>query len=224
MAVRYKFRDEFDGPAGSAPASHWTYALGGGGWGNNELEVYTNSRANSFLDGKSNLVIRATKDNGVYHSARLLSPWFAQYHGTWEARIKLNVQRGCWPAWWAMGDNMPWPQSGEVDMLENYGGKVMETSVHTPDDAGTGALTKSQTQPVDNNWHVWRMACNSAAFVFYKDGIPYLTAVPTDLDNWCFGNGVPLWMIANMAVGGAGGSPASTVFPIDMLIDYIRVW
>ena len=134
-AVTYAFADDFDGPAGSAPdPSKWRYDLGGGGWGNNELQVYTSSRANSFLDGKGHLVIRATKSvqtSGgrtatTYHSARLNTLGkFSKYHGTFEARIKLDAQPGLWPAWWAIGANFPkvgWPACGEVDMLENYGG------------------------------------------------------------------------------------------------------
>jgi len=90
----YTFADEFDGAAGSAAdPSKWTYDLGGG-WGNNELEIYTDSRANSFLDGHGNLVIRATKTvqtstrqtTTTYHSARLKTLGkFSQYYGTFEA-------------------------------------------------------------------------------------------------------------------------------------------
>ena len=133
-STQFAFEDDFTGPAGAAPdPSKWTYDLGGGGWGNNELEVYTNSRTNSFLDGDGHLVIRATKSGRTFHSARLKTIGkFAKYRGTFEARIKLDIQRGLWPAWWAIGANFPevgWPACGEVDMLENYGGSIAETSV-----------------------------------------------------------------------------------------------
>ena len=102
--ITYAFADEFDGPAGSAPdPSKWAYDTGGGGWGNNELEVYTSSRANSFLDGNGNLVIRATKSvqsvrrvglRPLTSSARLKTLGkFSKYRGTFEARIKLDIQR-----------------------------------------------------------------------------------------------------------------------------------
>lgn len=238
-AVTYSFDDDFDGPAGSAPdPSKWTYDVGGGGWGNNELEVYTSARANSFLDGAGHLVIRATKTTtqasggkaiATYQSARLKTLGiFGQYQGMFEARIKLNVQPGLWPAWWAMGANfghVGWPACGEVDLLENYGYSLAETSVHTPDGAGTGMLTTSADIAVDNGWHIWCMCWGAGAgFVFYKDGVNYLTVAPTQLANWCFSSGVPMFMLLNLAVGGAAGAPPdSAQFPVDLLVDYVRV-
>lgn len=240
-AVTYAFADDFDGPAGSAPdPSKWRYDLGGGGWGSNELQVYTSSRANSFLDGKGHLVIRATKSvqtSGgrtatTYHSARLNTLGkFSKYHGTFEARIKLDAQPGLWPAWWGVGANFPkvgWPACGEVDMLENYGGSsTVQTSVHTPDDARTDVLTKDAAIAVDDGWHTWRMWWNprTGGFTFYKDGVKYLTVEPGQMANWVFSSGVPMSMVLNLAVGGTVGTPpASVQFPVDLLVDYVRVW
>jgi beta-glucanase (GH16 family) len=239
-AAGYAFADEFDGPAGSAPdPSKWGYDLGGGGWGNNELEVYTSARENSFQDGNGNLVIRATKNvqtsggrtTTIYHSARLKTIGkFSRYHGIFEARIKLDVQPGLWPAWWAIGANfarVSWPACGEVDMMENFGGSVVDTSVHTPDDARTGVLTRDAQVPVDDGWHTWRMWWNpgSGGFTFYKDGVPYLTVAPRQMRNWCFSSGVPMFMILNLAVGGGAGVPPDAMqFPVDLLVDYVRVW
>ena len=238
-AVTYAFADDFDGPAGSAPdPSKWGYDIGGG-WGDNELQTYTSSRANSFQDGNGNLVIRATKSvqtSGgqtitTYRSARLNTLGkFSKYHGTFEARIKLDIQRGLWPVWWMIGANFPkagWPACGEVDMLENDGGSSVVTSVHTPNNAGTGVLTKYAVVPMDNGWHIWRTWWNpdTGGFTFYKDGVEYLTVEPTQLANWCFSSGVPMFMILDLAIGGAAGNPPDSVeFPIDMLVDYIRVW
>jgi beta-glucanase (GH16 family) len=235
----YAFADDFDGPAGSAPdPSKWGYDTGAG-WGDNELQAYTSSRMNSFQDGNGNLVIRATKSvqtSGgrtitVYRSARLNTVGkFSKYHGTFEARIKLDIQRGLWPAWWMVGANFPkvgWPACGEVDMLENYGGSDVVTSVHTPDNAGTGVLTKHAAVPVDNGWHIWRTWWNprTGGFTFYKDGVEYLTVEPAQLANWCFSSRVPMCMILNLAIGGIAGNPPGSVrFPIDMLVDYVRVW
>jgi beta-glucanase (GH16 family) len=238
--IRYAFSDEFNGPAGIAPdPSKWSYDLGGGGWGNDELEVYTDSRANSFLDGKGSLVIRATKQvttsggrrTTTYASARLKTvDTFSKYLGTFEARIKLNPQPGLWPAWWALGANFEdvgWPQCGEVDMLENYGGSSVESSVHTPSAAtGEDVLTRSQEVSCDAQWHVWRMAWDRAGgFTFFKDGAQYLDVLPQHLANWRFGSGVPLFMVLNLAVGGLVGPPPADVrFPVDLLVDYVRVW
>jgi beta-glucanase (GH16 family) len=239
-AVTYAFADEFEGPAGSAPdPSKWGYDVGGGGWGNGELQVYTSSRANSFLDGEGHLVIRATRSVQTrrvrtfttYHSARLNTLGkFSKYHGTFEARIKLDVQPGLWPAWWAVGANIlkvGWPACGEVDMLESYGGPTVETSVHTPDNAGTDALTTDAAIAVDDGWHTWRMWWNprTSGFTFYKDGVQYLTVEPGQMANWCFSSGVPMSMILNLAIGGPVGTPPDSVqFPVDLLVDYVRVW
>jgi beta-glucanase (GH16 family) len=239
-AVHYAFADDFDGPAGSAPdPSKWGYDLGGGGWGGNELQVYTSARANSFQDGNGNLVIRATKSvqtsggrsTTVYRSARLKTLGkFSKYHGTFEARIKLDIQHGLWPAWWMIGANFPkvgWPACGEVDMLENYGNLLATTTVHTPDDAGTNALTDQSVISVDDRWHTWRTWWNprTSGFTFYKDGVEYMTVEPAQMANWCFSSGVPMFMILNLAVGGIAGTPPDSVrFPIDLLVDYVRVW
>ncbi len=233
----YAFADDFDGPAGSAPdPSKWTYDMGGGGWGNNELQVYTSARENSFLDGHGNLVIRATRavdgstGQATYRSARLKTLGkFSQYHGTFEARIKLAPEEGAWPAWWMMGANIGqvgWPRCGEVDILENFGDSGdVATSVHTPN--GSGVFTKRATTAVDDQWHVWRLQWKpgAAGFTFFKDGVPYSNVAPSHLPDWCFSSGVPMFMLLNLAVGGAAGSPsAASRFPVEMLADYVRVW
>lgn len=239
-AISYAFADEFNGPAGSAPdPSKWEYDTGGGGWGNGELEAYTDSRTNSFQDGQGHLVIRATKSVETsagrtittYRSARLKTMGkFSSYGGTFEARIKLDVRPGLWPAWWALGASfgrVGWPACGEVDMLENYGDSTAQTSVHTPDDAGHGVLTKYADTSLDDQWHTWRMGWDTRArsFTFYKDGVKYLTVVSDQMANWCFSSGDPMFMVLNLAVGGAAGTPPETVqFPVDLLVDYVRVW
>jgi len=238
--VSYAFSDEFNGPAGSAPdPSKWEYDIGGGGWGNNELEVYTSSRANSFQDGDGNLVIRATKrvqtsggrTTATYQSARLKTVGkFSAYHGNFEARIKLDIQRGLWPAWWALGANfgkVGWPACGEVDMLENYGGPAVQTSIHTPNNTDSSVFTKFADISVDDDWHIWRMwwQAKTGSFTFYKDGMDYMTVEPSQMRNWCFSSGVPMFMILNLAAGGLVGPPPDSVqFPVDLLVDYVRVW
>jgi beta-glucanase (GH16 family) len=233
------FSDDFDGPAGSAPdPAIWEHEVGGGGWGNGELEVYTSSRENSFLEGHGNLVIRATKHVHTvgsrtvasYRSARMsTSGKFARYHGNFEARIKLDIQPRMWPAWWALGadiDRVGWPACGEVDMLENFGAPMVQTSVHTPN-GRSGVLTASKQVTVDNEWHVWRMTWGpeDGGFTFYRDGLIYLIVTPAYLRYWCFSSGVPLYMVLNLAVGRNQVGPSADVqFPVDMLVDYVRVW
>jgi len=128
-----------NGPYGAAPdLSKWTYDLGR--WtDNNELETYTDSRTNSYLDGQGHLVIKALATggrHGGYTSARLLTRGlFSRSHGSFEARIKVDRATGSWPAWWMIGDNygqVGWPQCGEIDMVEVYGqpGWDADSTVH----------------------------------------------------------------------------------------------
>lgn len=100
--------DEFDGAKASAPdAKKWTYDVGANGWGNHELENYTNSRENSFLDGSGHLVIRAIKTNDGYTSARLKTKGlYSVAFGRVAARLKLPKGQGIWPAFWMLGDDI----------------------------------------------------------------------------------------------------------------------
>ena len=224
----YTFSDEFNGAAGTAPdRAKWTYDLGGGGWGNNELQTYTDSRENSFLDGQGNLVIRATEQDGYYNSARLTTAdSFSQRYGHWEARLKINSQSGLWPAWWMLGDNFStvgWPRCGEVDMVEDYGFSAVESSVHTRTDNQPSVRTFAGGTGNDSEYHVFRMDWSPEGITFSRDGEQYAAhawnpAGPSDPPEEMF-------MLLNLAVGGKIGDPEShVVFPVDLVVDYVRVW
>lgn len=234
----YTFYDDFDGPAGSAPdPAKWTYDLGGGGWGNNELQIYTNARANSYVDGNSNLVVSAvqtTEAGGkTYTSARLKTlGLFAQVGGSFEARIKIKSQAGVWPAFWLMGANIgkvSWPQCGEIDVVEDFGFGNIESSVHTPN--GTNTFSQSFDIMNDDNWHVYRMTLNAEGVTFFRDGYEY-GHTPQQFcppAAWVFGPQEPnnggLFVLLNMAIGGSAGTPPPTSkFPALMMVDYVRVW
>ena len=135
-AGTYLFHDEFDGPAGSAPdPSKWTVSRARESmqdptfWELPEnVGQYRDDRRNVFVDGKSNLVIRAAKDGNTYYGGKVFSPWEGGIGTTWEARIKLNcLTAGCWPAWWLSSD-----AQGEIDILEWYGNGTWAsgTTVH----------------------------------------------------------------------------------------------
>src|SRR6185369_17211985 len=111
------WQDEFEGPAGQAPdASHWAHETGGNGFGNEELQYYTDTSNNTGLDGAGNRLITARKENfmgNAYTSGRLTTKGiFAQAYGRFEARMKLAAGAGMWPAFWIMGGNIAeagWP-------------------------------------------------------------------------------------------------------------------
>jgi beta-glucanase (GH16 family) len=237
-AVAYTFQDEFFGPAGSAPdTAKWGYDLGAGGWGNNELETYTSTRANSYLDGQGHLVISATTDGkGGYMSARMnTNGKFQQQGGHFEARIQLDSQPGLWPAFWLLGSNIGssgWPMCGEVDIMEDYGQGFTETTVHTPN-GSSATYTQHSDVILDNNWHTYRLDWDLQAevFTFSRDGSPYFTASAEEFpsQSWVFGPQAPnnggMFFMLNMAVGGfVGAPPAATKFPAVMLVDYVRAW
>jgi Glycosyl hydrolases family 16 len=144
--------DEFDGAVGSPvdPAS-WQPQVGGNGWGNQELQCYTDSSDNARLDGAGNLQIvvrrsdpwlRDTRFGGcAYTSARLVSKdRVSLTYGLVQARIRLPRGRGLWPAFWMLGQNLDqvgWPQCGEIDVMENFGKDptVVHGTVHGPSPA-----------------------------------------------------------------------------------------
>ena len=221
-AQHYSFDAEFTGPQGSAPGPAWTYSTAGTGLGGRNLASYTASRVNSYLDGHGHLVIAVTHAGTTYQSARLVSTATFRQGSTLEARIKLDVQPGMWPAWWLIG--AAWPADGEVDMLENYGGTIAETTVHTP--AGGGAMyAKARQFTADDRWHTYDVRWTAAGFTFTRDGRSYLTVSPGQLRNWGYGPGNHMRMILNVAVGGIAGPPPPSVrFPVTMQVDYVRAW
>jgi beta-glucanase (GH16 family) len=241
--MAYVFEDEFNGPYGAAPdPSKWTYDLGR--WtDNNELETYTDSRTNSYLDGQGHLVIKALATggrHGGYTSARLLTQGlFSRSHGNFEARIKVDRATGSWPAWWMIGDNygqVGWPQCGEIDMVEVYGqpGWDADSTVHCAGNNGND-VSKEVIIPggVDTGWHIYHLRWdgNTGVIQFSKDNQVYLTVGPGDIPggNWVFGTpgkrGGAMFMILNLAVGGDGGGPVPSNFTsATMLVDYVRVW
>jgi beta-glucanase (GH16 family) len=234
----YTFNDDFDGPAGSAPdPAKWTYDLGAGGWGNNELETYTGSRTNSYIDGKSNLVIAATEANGVYFSARLKTQGrFSQIGGHFEARIKLASQLGVWPAFWLLGQDISkigWPGCGEIDIYENFGYCSDVSSSVYAQKSGSNTYEYHSTIADDGNWHVYRADVDAGGITFSRDGYEYGHCPNTFCPSaaWKFGPQEPdnggMYFLLNIAVGGNSSQsppPATTKFPATMLVDYVRAW
>jgi hypothetical protein len=232
----YLFRDEFDGPAGSAPDySKWEPALERESmedptfW---ELPAnvgqYRDDRRNLFVDGKSNLVIRAAKDGNTYYSGKLFGKYRGPIGTTWEARIKLNcITPGAWPAWY-LANNDP-VTGGEVDIMEWYGNGSWApgTTVHAKLNGGEH---QSQTIAVDSAWHTWRTQWDASGIRFWKDYVdgaqPYFNVSASALPDWPFSApGYALFPILNLAVAGSGGGdPSGGTYPADMLVDYVRVW
>jgi len=231
--------DEFTGSAGTPPdPAKWTLERGGGGWGNREAQVYTADPANASLDGKGNLVIRAIRTSDVeYTSARLKTEGkFTVRYGKVEARIKVPQGQGLWSAFWMLGGNrkeVGWPKCGEIDVLENIGREpaAAHGTVHGPGYSGGSGIAASVTLPkgeiLADGFHRFAVEWSPETIVFFLDGVEYSRVTPASLPRgagWVFDQ--PFYLILNVAVGGNWPGPPdqTTVFPQEMLVDYVRVW
>jgi len=237
--------DEFGGPDRSlVDGSKWVLETGGEGWGNEELEYYTDRAANVFLRN-GNLVIRALTekypDSGPkarnYTSARLKTQGkFSQTYGRFEARIKVPFGQGMWPAFWMLGDDIEkagWPGCGEIDIMENIGKEpsMIHGSIHGPGYTGSVGLEAPYTLPggqrFADDFHVFAVEWSPDAIAFYVDQTMYVKRTRADLQpgwKWVFDK--PFFLILNLAVGGdwPGAPDSSTRFPREMLVDYVRVY
>jgi len=239
------WQDEFNGASGSAvDSSKWTAEVGGWGWGNNELEYYTTRIDNAFQSGGA-LTIKALKEHYTgsdnvtreYTSARLITKnKFSATYGRFEARIKIPFGQGIWPAFWMLGsdiDSNPWPNCGEVDIMENIGREpsIIHGTLHGPGYSGGGGLSSSYSLPNNerfaDNFHTYAVEWEPNVVRFYCDGILYKTRTPADLPlgkTWVYNH--PFFILMNVAVGGnwPGNPDATSVFPQTMLVDYVRVY
>ncbi|NNE43198.1 MAG: glycoside hydrolase family 16 protein [Gemmatimonadetes bacterium] len=231
--------DEFDGPADQLPdPAKWTFDVGTG-WGNNQLEYDTDRAENVSLDGNGHLAIVAREEmflGSNYTSGRIKTQdLFAHTRGRFEARIRLPVGQGLWPAFWLLGDNFPevgWPACGEIDIMEYRGQRPREVSgaVHGPGYSGGASLGGAYTLPSGNfneGFHVFAIEWSENRIIWYVDDVPYQSVTPDDLPSgspWVYDH--PFFILLNVAVGGnfVGSPDASTTFPQTMLVDYVRVY
>ena len=239
--------DEFDGPAG-APANpeNWTYETGGWGWGNDELQYYTDSTDNAALDGAGNLVVTAreidpaTTDLECWYgpcthtSARLITEQKQEFeYGRIESRVQVPEGSGIWPAVWSLGNDfreVGWPQTGEIDVMEFVGRLPDEIfgTIHGPGYSGGqsfGGIYDFGT-PVADDWHVFSVEWTPERIDWFVDGIQYHSATPADVapNPWVYDH--PFSLITNVAVGGNFGGAVGDdlVFPQSLTVDYVRVY
>jgi len=236
------WNDEFDGPA--LNLEKWSYEIGGHGWGNNELQYYSDDDSTAFIqDGK--LVIRAdlvpqgtgSSDNLRYFSsARLRTSGKGDWrYGRIEVKAKLALGQGIWPAIWMLPTDWMyggWPESGEIDIMEHVGydpGRV-HGSIHTgsynhkinTQRGGSKLLDKisSKFYVYAIEWYEDRidfLIDDSKYFSFQNDG-------KNDFNTWPFNQRFHL--LINIAVGGdwPGSPDETTQFPTEMEVEYVRVY
>jgi beta-glucanase (GH16 family) len=240
--------DEFD-VDGAPDSQKWNFELGDGttqgipGWGNNELQYYTDRPENVKVENGM-LVITARQESfegSNYTSARLTTQGLLeQQYGRFEARIKLPYGQGYWPAFWLLGndcDQNPWPACGEIDIMEYVGDEPTTTfsTIHGPNYNAGESISKEYTlenNRFDTDFHVFGVEWSPNQINFYVDDVLYHTLTPQDVDDETEGEGVwvfndrPFYIILNLAVGGTlpGNPNAETVFPQSMIVDYVRVY
>ena len=236
--------DEFE-VDGLPDATRWGYDVGGHGWGNQELQFYTQANLNNAFIEDGILNIRALAEptgSNPYTSARLVT----KYRGDWlygriQVRAKMPSGRGVWPAIWMLPTNWiygDWPASGEIDIMEyvGYDPDIVHGTIHT------GAFNHmmntqigfSRALPtVEEEFHVYEMIWEPGKIELFIDGDRYArfgfnpdtTIQIPNSDAWPFDD--PFHLILNLAIGGTWGGLRgvdASIFPQTMQVDYVRVF
>jgi beta-glucanase (GH16 family) len=232
--------DEFN--TGTLDAAAWSSQNGDGcpalcGWGNNELEYYTDRAENLFFqDGK--LVIEARKENyggKNYTSSKILTSGKKSFKfGRIDIRAKLPKGKGIWPALWLLPQNNVyggWPRSGEIDLMEMIGHEAnrVYATLHFGPGPGSTQIGRNYTLPsgiFNDEFHVFSLEWKLDQIKWLVDGQVYSTVNKADLGANTYPFNESFYLIFNMAVGGnwPGSPDASTVFPQWLVVDYVRVY
>ena len=235
LTYQLVWSDEFD-KEGLPDNAKWGYDVGGDGWGNNELEYYTKARTENARVASGNLVIEARKEpfsGRNYTSARLLTKGkFECTYGKFEIRAKLPRGLGTWPAIWMLSANTPlvWPDNGELDIMEEvgYNPNWIKGSAHSKlyngGNSKNGDLFVADAQDA---FHVYSMEWTTNTINWFVDGKQYYTYSNPGQGVSAFPYYNPFFIILNLAVGGNWGGLKGvddSVFPQQMLVDYVRVY
>lgn len=231
------WQDEFEGDA--LNLNDYNFDIGDGcpnicGWGNNELEEYTNSQENiNLADGK--LVITATDNHDKFESAKIHTKDKQEFKfGRIDVRAKLPEGQGIWPAVWMLGENIDevgWPACGEIDIMELVGHKP-STSHGTAHWGPQGGPSTNKGSSYSNSgkfseqFHVFSIIWKTNEIVWYVDEEKFFTLTPSVLGNAAWRFNQPFYLIFNVAIGGnwPGDPDDTTQFPQQMEIDYVRVF
>jgi hypothetical protein len=221
--------DEFDVNGAPNPA-RWGYDIGGGGWGNNELEYYTNRPDNSIVsNGTLKIIAKAESFMGSnYTSARLLTKdKFSFKYGKIEVRAKLPAGGGTWPAIWMLGNNIsttPWPACGEIDIMEHVGNQLNKIygTLHYPGHSGGNGVSNSLViADATTNFHKYSLEWSGLTIKISVDDVQILS--------FANNNTLPFnqnfFIILNVAMGGNFGGAVDPAFNnASMEVDYVRVY
>ncbi len=224
-AYQMVWSDEFDSSA--INTNIWNFETGGNGWGNNEQEYYQKDNA-SIEDG--NLVITARKEtvgsNG-YTSSRMTTQGKKEFkYGKIEARIKMPVGQGLWPAFWMLGSNINtinWPACGETDIMEHINAdSIIYGTIHW--DNNGHAQNGGNTTSFPSGYHVYSVEWDKNTINWFIDSVKYHTSNINTNNTEEFQQ--PFFLLLNLAVGGnwPGQTIDDSLLPAKMYVDYVRVY
>jgi beta-glucanase (GH16 family) len=243
------WNDEFNGPDGSdVDSTKWVHEVSGTGNGNQELEYYTAGTANAYQSGGYLHIIAKAGSGGntcwngpcQYTSGKITTKsWgkpslFEHQYGRFAARMKIPAGQGMWPAFWLLGNDIStvnWPTCGEIDTMENIGKNpaTVYGTIHGPDAAknniSLGGNSMLPMGALADDFHEYAIEWKAGQVAFLLDGTVYFTATQSAfMGTWVFDH--PYYLILNLAIGGTWpGSPdANTVFPAELLVDWVRVY
>ncbi len=227
--------DEFNG---TSLSSSWAFDIGtgSGGWGNNELQYYTNQN-HSVNNGYLEITAKEETFNAQqYTSTRLKTQGIKSWkYGRIDIRAALPYGQGIWPAFWMLGDNISsvsWPTCGEIDIMEMIGGsgdrdRTVHGTVHWNENGTHAQFGGSKTLPSGkfaDEFHVFSIVWNQNSITWLLDNVTYKTVDISPANMSAFQE--KFFLIFNMAVGGnwPGNPDGTTIFPQKMYVDYVRVF
>jgi beta-glucanase (GH16 family) len=257
-SLKLLWSEEFNSKKGSKPSSkNWTYEIGGGGWGNSERQFYTDKTSNIATDGEGKLSITAKRISTAsldivgtepgteaildrcsecqFTSARIKTARkLAFKYGRIEARMKMPQGIGTWPAFWMLGgdllDGTPWPECGEIDIME-FRGDINDrttSALHgptTPPGSGLGSAFLNYT-PLSDDFHTYAIEWRKNSISFIVDGrvTGTYSSADTGTRGWVYNQ--EFFLILNLAVGGtyAGEEIDPEMNQAEFKIDYIRYY
>jgi beta-glucanase (GH16 family) len=223
------WNDEFDNPI--LDNSKWINDVGGNGWGNNEAQYYTAGSANlSMNNGLATITAKAQQfGSNQYTSAKIISKnLFDVKYGKIEGRMKCPMGKGLWPAFWMLGSNIDtvsWPQCGEIDIMEHINNEPKIHGTAHWNNVGHQYLGGTiNTDPAV--FHTYSIVWDANSIKWYMDDQLYYILNISNNTNGTEEFHKKFYLILNLAVGGnwPGYPDASTVFPAEFVIDYIRVY
>ena len=235
--------DEFNGE-GIPDTTKWTFDLGDWGWGNNELQYYTEKRPENARQEDGNLIIEARKNDmgKAWTSARLTTRGKVTFkYGRIEFRAKVPVTRGNWAAGWTLGDDyvdeLSWPYCGEIDILESVGYEIDDATGNGKAHAsihcgayyfklGNQPTSDIPVENMEKEFHTYAVDWSPEGIIAYVDGQEYFRYSDTSTElAWPYDR--PQNLILNLAIGGGWGGLQGVdenMTSQKFILDYVRVY